>query len=234
MPVEVIENLADRRVVVTGAARGIGERLAAKLLEQHARVASFDIMPVQHPEHADCFRHFHCDLTSDDSVAEAVGQAENWLGHIDAAVHCAGVGRYAPFLDLSERDWTAMLDVNLLGAVRLARHALPGMLRRENGQLIVIGSRRGREPAPETSAYSASKAAVQAFLSGLGLEVNRFGVHTCLIMPGGVRTDFGGVAAADKDDRFLDPSTIADMAVYFLRHPNNAWIREVTVLPLGL
>jgi 3-oxoacyl-[acyl-carrier protein] reductase len=233
-------DLSGLGIAVTGAASGIGRALAAKLFQAGANVAAIDISEQglrelqTMPRAGGASRGFVCDVRSDDQVARVMEDIKAWLPSLDSIVHCAGVGRYAPFLELTESDWLQMVEVNLLGAVRLARHALPGMVTRGSGQFVIVGSRRGAEPAVGTSAYSASKAAVAAFARGLALEVSDKGVHVCLVAPGGVRTNFGSVDAAAKDKRFLEPDTIAESVLHILRHRGNAWVRDLTLLPLGL
>ena len=233
---EFSETLGGVVVLVTGAGSGIGRELCMRLLGEGARVGAVDIsgealtsLQSDARSASGDLRCFQCDLRADDAVRAMLAEAYRWQPAIDSIVHSAGVGRYAPFLELTEADWHQMLDVNLLGAVRLARYGLPEMKARRKGQFVIIGSRRGSEPAPHTSAYSASKAAVAAFALTLGLELSDDGIHLCLIAPGGVRTGFGGIPAEGKEARFLEPGSVAECVLHVLRNRGNAWVRELTV-----
>lgn len=238
---EVSSGWSDLGVLVTGAASGIGRAVTEKFANAGAKVAALDIngdaleaslTPLIGSKRN--VRGFACDVTLEASVETSVPRITQWLSNIDTLVHCAGVGRYAPFLDLSERDWEHTMQVNMLGVARLTRHVLPGMIARRRGQIIIVGSRRGSEPNLGTSSYSASKAAVAAFARTLGLEVSDKGIHVCLLAPGGVLTGFGDVSVKKKDARFLNPEIVAEAALYIARHRDNAWLREMTLLPLGL
>lgn len=233
--------IEDRVILISGAAAGIGRAAAERLARDGFRIAALDIdQEGLQSVVARCrslgadAEPFVCDLTAEAAVADTYAQVKDRWGGVDMLVHSAGVGRYAPFLDLELDDWRRMLDVNLLGAVALVRVSLPDMLQRGSGRLILVGSRRGLEPAPGTSAYSASKAALIGFARGLAEEFATQGIHICLLAPGGVKTDFGGVARAEKDPRYLDPATVAESIAYVASTPPGAWVRELTLLPLGL
>lgn len=238
---EVSRDWSDLGVLVTGAASGIGRAVTEKFANSGSKVAALDIngdaleaslRPLLGSKKD--VRGFACDVTLESSVQRSTTHIAQWLSKIDTLVHCAGVGRYAPFLDLSEQDWERAMQVNVLGVARLTRHILPSMIARGRGQIIIVGSRRGSEPNLGTSSYSASKAAVAAFARALGLEVSDKGIHVCLLAPGGVLTSFGDVSVEKKDARFLNSESVAEAVLYIARHRNNAWLREMTLLPLGL
>lgn len=238
---EVSRDCSDLGVLVTGAASGIGRAVTEKFANSGSKVAALDINEVALEASLRPLlgskkdvRGFGCDVTLESSVQQSTTHIARWLSKIDTLVHCAGVGRYAPFLDLSEQDWERAMQVNVLGVARLTRHILPSMIARGRGQIIIVGSRRGSEPNLGTSSYSASKAAVAAFARALGLEVSDKGIHVCLLAPGGVLTSFGDVGVEKKDARFLNSESVAEAVLYIARHRNNAWLREMTLLPLGL
>ncbi len=228
-------------VLITGAAAGIGRAATVRFARDGYRLVAVDIdeSEVQNAAAhgralgADC-QAFACDITDESAVAAMYQQVKASFEQVDVLVHCAGVGRYAPFLELALDDWRKMLDVNLLGAVVLARVFLQDMLDRKKGRIILVGSRRGLEPAPGTSAYTASKAALLGFARGLACEVAQSGIQICLLAPGGVKTGFGGVPSSEKDPRYLQPETIADSIAYIAATPPGAWVRELTLLPLEL
>jgi gluconate 5-dehydrogenase len=228
------------RVLVTGAGAGIGRALAQQLLRAGARVIAWDLRQDAlatlagesgAPErlHARAF-----DITDFPALEAAFAEAFAWAGGLDALVHCAGYGPYRPFLDYDRSHWERMVAVNMTAYADLTRLALPSMLERGAGHIVVIGSERQDKQAPRTTIYAATKAGVAAFSRALALDYGAKGVHVCIVAPGGVRTDFGDVAAASKDPRFLSPEMVADAVVFMLRHRNHAWVRDMTVLPLGV
>jgi 3-oxoacyl-[acyl-carrier protein] reductase len=233
--------LDERVILITGAAAGIGLAAAERLARDGFRIAAVDIderglqnVVKRCRSIGTVAEPFVCDITDEAAVMEMYSRVKDHYGAVDILVHSAGVGRYAPFLDLELDEWRSMLEVNLLGIVSLVRVSLEDMLQRGSGRIILVGSRRGLEPAPGTSAYSASKAALIGFARGLALEVAARGIQICLLAPGGVKTDFGGVPHSEKDPRYLDPDTVAESIAYVAGTPPEAWVRELTLLPLGL
>lgn len=174
---------------------------------------------------------FLCDLTDDRSAADVFAAVA--AAPVDLLVACAGIGRYAPFLETSAEEWAAMLDVNLLGVVRSIRGVLPGMVKRQTGRIVLLGSRRGLEPTATTAAYSSTKAALHGLARSLSQELAPHGVHVCLLCPGGVRTNFRS-PAAEKDHRFMEPADVAEAVLFMAASPARAWVRELEVLPPGL
>ena len=232
----------DKRVVlITGAAAGIGRASAKRLADEGWRIAAVDVnqeglqTTISYCRSVGAEAEFFvCDITKDKSIAKMYSLLKKRWNTLDTIVHCAGVGRYAPFLDLQIEDWQKMIDINLLGIVRLTQATLGDMLSQGSGRIIILGSRRGLEPAPGTSAYSASKAALVGFSRGLAQEVGSKGIQVCLIAPGGVKTDFGGVPSSEKDSRYLDASTIAESVAHIANTSSGTWIRELTIIPLEL
>ena len=143
---------------------------------------------------------------------------------------CAGVARYAGFLELEAVEWHRMYAVNVLGTVLFTREVLGGMIARQGGTIINLSSRRGIEPKSATTAYSASKAAVLALSRALAEEVSEHGIKVTYLAPGGTKTGL----STPKDERFLDPSAIAEAIVYVCETGDRVWVRDLAVLPLGL
>jgi gluconate 5-dehydrogenase len=228
------------RVLVTGAGNGIGRALALQLLAANARVVAWDLegdalttlaAESGAPEriHGRAF-----DIADFSALEAAFAEGSSWAGGLDAFVHCAGYGPYRPFLDYDRSHWQRMIAVNMTAYADVTRLVLPSMLARGAGHIVVIGSERQDRQAPRTTIYAATKAGVAAFSRALALDYGAQGVHVCIVAPGGVRTNFGDVDAAAKDPRFLSPETVADAVVFMLRHRNHAWVRDMTVLPLGV
>jgi NADP-dependent 3-hydroxy acid dehydrogenase YdfG len=226
------------RVLVTGAGNGIGRALARQLLGANARVIAWDLqeealatLAAEAPErvHACAF-----DITDFSVLEEAFGQGQAWAGEIDAFVHCAGYGPYRPFLDYDRSHWERMIAVNMTAYADVTRLVLPSMVARGAGHIVVIGSERQDKQAPRTTIYAATKAGVAAFSRALALDYGGKGVQVCIVAPGGVKTNFGDIDASAKDARFLSPEMVADAVVFMLRHRNHAWVRDMTVLPLGV
>ena len=109
----------------------------------------------------------------------------------------AGVAEQKLFQDITEQEWQHMLDVNLLGAVRTIRSALPGMLHRKQGSIVTVSSVWGQAGASCESHYAASKAALIGLTRSLALELGPSGIRVNCVAPGVIDTDMNAVHSAE-------------------------------------
>jgi NAD(P)-dependent dehydrogenase (short-subunit alcohol dehydrogenase family) len=187
--------MADReleglRALVTGASKGIGHAVAARLCEQGATVlATARTTPNDLPHGA---QFVAADVTTEEGcvrLAEAVGDR---FGVIDIIVHVVG-GSSAPaggFAVLDDQEWHRAFDLNLFPAVRLDRALLPAMVKHGSGVIVHITSIQSQLPLPDaTIAYAAAKAALANYSKGLSKEVSSKGVRVVRVSPGWVETD---------------------------------------------
>lgn len=179
----------ERRVLVTGGTRGIGEAIVQRFVDRGARVATTGRrVPAQAPAGV-------LFVQADASTVEGIAKvAERVLGEwagVDVLVNCVG-GSDAPsggFAALDDEHWARALELNLLTAVRLDRALLPGMIERGHGVVVHIASIQHRLPLPDsTLAYAAAKAALRNYSKGLAREVGPKGVRVNTVSPGFVET----------------------------------------------
>ncbi len=173
-------SLAGRRVLVTGAARGIGASLAQKLAQRGARLAIVGLEPEALAAVAarcgpDTFVA-ECDVSEFEQVSTAIDKAADALGGLDAVVANAGIAAGGPLLAQDLRSWERVIEVNLLGVMYTDRAALPH-LQRSGGYLLNIASTAAVLRAPGMTAYCAAKAGVEAMSDCLRVEVQSLGVQ---------------------------------------------------------
>jgi NAD(P)-dependent dehydrogenase (short-subunit alcohol dehydrogenase family) len=174
-----------RTVLVTGAAAGIGNATAAKLADDGWNVFAVDLNAGGDVE--------YCDVTSLESVEQAVRRCVEELGSLDAIVNAAGSGRPAPFLEATDEVWLRTLDVNLLGTVRVCRAALPHLA---SSSVSARGIVNFTSQAAKTGGlligapYSAAKAAVLCLTKTLAAEFASKGIRCNAVAPGIVDTAF--------------------------------------------
>lgn len=184
------DRLDGRRALVTGASKGTGAAIAARLRAAGATVlAAARTTP---DPHAGPESFVAADLTTMDGVARVVEHVEQHLGGPDVIVHSLG-GSSSPsggFAALTEQDWADELAINLLAAVRLDRVLLPGMVAAGRGAVVHVSSIQRRMPLYEaTLGYAAAKAALTTYSKGLAAEVGPRGVRVNVVSPGFIRTE---------------------------------------------
>lgn len=172
-----MSSLQGRRVVITGAARGIGALLAQRLHERGARVALLGLEPELLGEVAEACGGapwWECDVTDREQVASAVVQAVEQFGGLDVAVANAGVGAQMTLVDGDSAIWDATVAVDLAGTYNLVR-AAAGHVSHRNGYFLVTASLAAAVHLPLMSAYCASKAAVESLGDSLRIELRPSG-----------------------------------------------------------
>jgi 2-hydroxycyclohexanecarboxyl-CoA dehydrogenase len=180
---------------VSGAARGIGRAIALRLAEQGCRVAVGDLLADEARETVGLIEGGNgrampiaLDVTDTGSVAAAVQQAAEELGPIDILVNNAGWDELRPFLETEEPFWDRVIEINFKGCLRLTKATLPGMVERQWGRIVNIGSDAGRVGSSLESVYSGTKGAVIAFTKTIAREVARSGVTANAVCPGPTAT----------------------------------------------
>lgn len=182
--------LQGRRIVVTGAASGMGAGIARLFAEEGAALALLDRNADGVGAAADRLKAWSraCDVSDLASVAQAITDAEAALGGLDGVVNAAGVLIEKPFADLDPESWSRLLGVNLTGPYNVIRSALPALNRAERATIVNIASVSGFMPMAGTSGYSATKAGLIMLGKSLALELGpKIRVNT--ICPGAVKTE---------------------------------------------
>ena len=124
------------------------------------------------------------DVATPDGARHVADAAHDHFGRVDILVNNAGKGTPKSLLELTDDDWYASIDLNLMSAVRMCRACVPGMRERAWGRVVNIGSRVGREPDELFGPYAASKAALINFSKTLANAFSRDGVLTNCVVPG--------------------------------------------------
>jgi NAD(P)-dependent dehydrogenase (short-subunit alcohol dehydrogenase family) len=190
--------IAGKRILVTGAARGIGAGVAGELADRGARVALVGLEPALLADvAAGCGPDavwFEADVTDSDAISAAVGEAAEHLGGLDVVIANAGVAALGTVLTIDPAAFERVIAVNLLGVWRTVRAALPHLIR-SRGYVLPVASVAAAAHSPAMAAYSASKAGVEAFADSLRQEVAARGVGVGVAYFSWIATDM--VAGAD-------------------------------------
>lgn len=188
-------DLVGRRVLVTGAASGIGRSCAHRLGAAGAAIALLDHRDTVHAIARDlagddvtCVA-LQADVADEAAVADAVAEAHAALGGLDGVVTAAGIVRTAATTTLARAEWDLVLGVNLTGTFLVLKHALPHLVAARGGTIVTIGSVAAVVAASPSPAYEASKAGVLQLTRAVAVEHAADGVRANCVCPGRVRTD---------------------------------------------
>jgi NAD(P)-dependent dehydrogenase (short-subunit alcohol dehydrogenase family) len=189
-------SLEGRVAVVTGAARGIGEAIAERLLADGATVFSLDKTAAAEPRAG--VAYLEADVTDPASVAEAFKAVDAQAGQVDILVNNAGIQRVGLVGKISFADWSAVVATHLTGFFLCASEAVPRMAARGKGGAIVsIASTAAFVGLPGRGAYCAAKAGILGLTRALSLEVASAGIRVNAVAPGFTRTKLIDQGLAD-------------------------------------
>lgn len=186
--------LSSQVAVITGASEGIGAAIARRFAGEGARV----VLAARSEEKLKALAEelgseralaVPTDVTDAEQVKRLMARTREHFGGLDILVNNAGVGLYASVAEMAWADFEQMWKVNFFGVVRCIREALPD-LRERRGMVVNISSVAGKLAIPYLTGYCASKFALNAFSTGLRMELAQAGVRVVVVCPGTVRTPF--------------------------------------------
>ncbi|NDZ18765.1 3-oxoacyl-ACP reductase [Variovorax sp. WS11] len=238
-PLQPATNLLQgRRIVIVGAASGIGRATAQLFSREGASLALFDV-DVSGLTQCACEtggHGFQVDITKEEEVVNAVERAGAALGGIDGVVNAAGIMPFASILETPVADWRRTLDVNLTGTYLVIRSCLPWMQKESAATIVNIASAAGLLPnAPGLTAYAASKGAVVNLGRALAAELAPK-IRANTVCPGLVDTPMGDKHRANVGNyalkRMAEPVEIAQ-AILFLTGAGSSYITGVALAADG-
>lgn len=241
--------LANKVVLITGASAGIGEATARAFAQHGARLILLarridrlrtiaEDLKAKHNAACHCLEF---DLRHYQTVERELETLPPEWRAIDILVNNAGLARGLNKLYEGElTDWDEMIDVNVKGLLAVTRAVLPGMLQRNRGHIINVGSIAGHEAYPNGNVYCATKFAVRALSRGIKMDLTGTPIRVTSIDPGLVETEFsivrfkGDKERAKQPYKGLTPLTgedIADAIVWSAGRPEHVNISEMLILP---
>jgi NADP-dependent 3-hydroxy acid dehydrogenase YdfG len=248
------EPLPKRRpALVAGASSGIGAATAIDLAAHGfpvalgaRRVEKLDELVSQIKADGGEAVAFHLDVTDPDSVKSFVSQSIDALGEIEVLVAGAGDTYFGRLHEISTDQFESQIQVHLIGANRLATAVLPGMVERQRGDVIFVGSDVALRQRPHMGAYGAAKAALVAMVTNLQMELEGTGVRASIVHPGPTKTSMGwrlpaeaiGPALEDwakwgqaRHDYFLRAADLARAITFVAETPRGGFIANMELQP---
>lgn len=185
-------SLKDKAVLITGAGRGIGKRLAIGFAQAGARVgllsrsqAELDLAKLEIEQAGGAALRIRADVRDLEQLCAAVDRVRAVFGTLDVVIGAAGVpGPIGPLLTTKPKAWSEAIEINLVGAANTCRAVLPPMIDKRSGKIILIGGGGSASSRPNFSAYAASKSGVVRLVECLAEEVLDHNVQVNCMAPG--------------------------------------------------
>ena len=218
--------LEGRRVLISGAASGIGQGTAKLFHREGAAVALLDRDkdkleetywnieakggPGDGPGDGPGIVTLHVDVTDDEGVREAVEQAAETLGGLDGLVGCAGIDLLKPFEETALADWRRVLETNLTGAFSVTSAAVPHIRAAGGGTVVHVASGAALRPLAARTAYCASKAGLVMFAKALAVDLAPHAIRVNAICPGIIESPLFRQSFEDAEDPEAELARILD------------------------
>jgi glucose 1-dehydrogenase len=244
--------LDGRVVIITGGSQGIGEACARRLVRDGAAVALWDVADSAGEALAAELRsaggkaiYQHCDVARKAEVDAALAATVAEVGTVDGLVNNAGIFKAAPFLDITEADWDAVIDVNLKGAFLVGQAVARVMAAAGRGAIVNMSSVNGTLAIPTIASYNASKGGVNQLTRVMALSLAERGVRVNAVAPGTIATELAKNAVLTSDEararimsrtpmkRLGEPGEIADVAAFLLSDAASYMTGEIVVVDGG-
>ncbi|NMN95908.1 SDR family oxidoreductase [Antrihabitans stalactiti] len=214
----------ERRIALTGGARGIGFATARTLLDAGHRVAIGDIdAAALERAHADLdnprLSVLHLDVTDKQSFTTFLDAAEAQFGPLDVLVNNAGIMPVGPLLDESDEIARRMVEINVHGVITGTKLALERMAPRRSGHVINVASVAGRVSSPGQATYCATKHAVVGFTDAVRLEFADRGIDVSMVLPSFTETEMLAGTRAPRLTGNLPPAKVAKVIVDVIDRP---------------
>jgi NAD(P)-dependent dehydrogenase (short-subunit alcohol dehydrogenase family) len=228
--------LAGRVIVITGGGQGIGAACAERFAAEGAQVALWDVNQAAAQALAQRLRDagaqaeaLPCNVTRKGEVQAALAATVLAFGRIDALVNNAGIFRAADFLEVTEEDWDAVIDVNLKGAFLVGQAVAQQMVRQGHGGAIVnMSSVNGSMAIASIASYNASKGAINQLTRAMALALADHQIRVNAAAPGTIATELAREAVLTSDEarqrilgrtpmkRLGEPEEVADVVGFLL------------------
>jgi NAD(P)-dependent dehydrogenase (short-subunit alcohol dehydrogenase family) len=245
-------NLHERVIVITGAAQGIGAACAQRLSQDGAAVALWDVDDTRGQALAKSLAdqgrralYLHCNVAHKAEVDAATARTVQAFGHIDGLVNNAGIFKAANFLDITEADWDAVIDVNLKGSFLVAQAVAREMVKHGSGDIVNMSSVNGVMAIPSIASYNVSKGGINQLTRVMALSLADHGIRVNAVAPGTIATELAKNAVLGSDEararimsrtpmkRLGEPEEIAEVCAFLLSSASSYMTGEIVYVDGG-
>ncbi len=221
--------------IVTGASQGIGAACTERLAQDGAAVALWDVDDARGEALAQSLVerghravYAHCNVADSAQVNAALATTLAAFGRVDLLVNNAGIFKAAPFLEITEADWDAVIDINLKGAFLVGQAVAREMVKGGGGAIVNMSSVNGVMAIPSIASYNASKGGVNQLTRVMALSLADHNIRVNAVAPGTIATELAKNAVLGSEEarqrimsrtplrRLGEPGEIADVCAYLL------------------
>lgn len=239
-------------VIVTGAAQGIGAACAERLSQDGAAIALWDVDDARGQALAASLvaqgrraQYLHCNVASKAEVDAAIVQTLQAFGRITGLVNNAGIFKAADFLDITEADWDAVIDVNLKGAFLVGQAAAREIVKTGGGAIVNMSSVNGVMAIPTIASYNVSKGGINQLTRVMALALADRGVRVNAVAPGTIATELARSAVLGSEEakqrimsrtpmkRLGEPAEIAEVTAFLLSDASSYMTGEIVFVDGG-
>ena len=237
-------SLAERVILVTGGASGLGAALCKTLINTGAKLMIGDWNLAQAQALAASLAADHaglrasaqaiaCDVGDPDSARLAIAATVEAFGRLDVLINNAGTDKTCSIEELSIADWDRVMQTNLSGPFLMTKFALPHLKKSDCPQIVNVSSTAAKRAWPNATAYHASKWGLLGLSHAMHAELRPSGIKVTAVVAGGMRTPFLLDRFPDIDiDTLQDPMNVAAAVLSVLTLPKETVIPEIMVLPM--
>lgn len=209
------DRLKNKRLLVVGAATGIGRAVASACIAEGARVVIADLNAEQGNATAEALgphcSFLRCDVSDEASVTAVMTETVALLGGLDGLVNNAGLQKAGPLEKIEVKDWDALMGVNARGVFLATKAAIPHLRASGGGSIVNTASLAAKRGGPGIAAYAASKGAVMALTTATALELAGDGIRANSVCPGFIDTPFNNPAIDFMGGREAQAQIVARM-----------------------
>jgi len=209
------DRLKNKRLLVVGAATGIGRAVASACIAEGARVVIADLNAEQGNATAEALgpncSFLRCDVSDEASVIAMMTQTVALLGGLDGLVNNAGLQKAGPLEKIAVKDWDALMGVNARGVFLATKAAIPHLRASGGGSIVNTASLAAKRGGPGIAAYAASKGAVMALTTATALELAGESIRANSVCPGFIDTPFNNPAIDFMGGREAQAQVVARM-----------------------
>ncbi|MGJ1430219.1 3-ketoacyl-ACP reductase [Sphingobacterium spiritivorum] len=233
-----MENLHNKKAIITGGGRGLGKATALALAAEGVSVGITGRNEENLKQTVKELEAFGVqavyavfDVADAGQVKSEVSKLIERLGGVDILINNAGIAEFGSFLDMDALRWQEILMTNVMGIYHVTKEVLPHLVAKNQGDIVNVSSTAGLTGNANTSAYSASKFAVIGMSESLMKEVRKHNIRVCTLTPSTIASDMSvdlGLTDGNPDS-VLQPSDFAELIIANLKLPRRALLKSASL-----